>query len=403
MEQHDQQPDNRSTGRPATAAADAPRVVVIGGGTAGAHASATLLRAGLAVTIVEPTRSHQFLTRLAAVAGGTQPPGDAGAPLDEMFDATVVGDKAVAVHGGQVILESGETLAADAVVLTAGAEPADAPIDGLGMALPLRSAAHALTLREAIASSTAITVVGGGPTGCQLAGAVASHHQDIAVTVVEGGDRLMGSFSERLGRHAGDVLSARGVEVRLGVPAERVEADRVVLADGAAVAGTPVWTGGYEATMDTFGPTRDGRLQVDGWGRVIGQETVYAAGDAAAHTDGSGELHAMSAQIAAQAGRQVARNVVAMLSGRAQFDLRLRDRGWVVDLGGGVGVAELLGLTIACPPADRLVPLLHTAIDLRNLFQLGGLDFVRRFRPGSEAATGDLQPVVDGLAAIGDR
>ncbi len=363
------------------------RVIVVGGGTAGAHATSALAKSGLEVTIVEPTGAHQFLTRLAAVAGGTQAIGDSAAPLDAMFDAKVVRSRAVVASDRSVQLTDGELLHADAVVLTAGAEPADAPIDGLEKVMSLRSASDSLVIRSKLETAAAIAIVGGGPTGCQLAGAIAASHPDLAVTLVDSGDHLMGAFGEQLGEHTHSILTERGVSVKLEDSAEKMSARQVTLSDGSTLEATVVWAGGYESTMEHFGPTTDGRLNIDSLGRVSGHSTLFAAGDNAAHLDGDGDLYPMSAQIAAQAGRQVARNVAAVLAERSPTPLDLKDRGWVVDLGGGVGVADLLGVAVARSPLDRLVPLLHTAIDIRNLWQLGGVDFVRRFRPG--ASEGD--------------
>lgn len=360
-----------------------PRAVIVGGGTAGAHAASILHRRDIDLTIVEPTGTHQFLTRLAAVAGGTQPASDAAAPLREMFDATIVEACAVDATGSTVTLDTGVTLDADAVLLTTGAEPADAPIEGLESALALRSAAHAMTIRDRLPSSDAVVIVGGGPTGCQLAGAIARAHRDIAVMLVEYADQLMPAFGSRLGRHARKILTDRGVTVRLESEAEKVAEDSVVVG-GETLNGTVIWAGGFEASMQSFGSTTDGRLDIDVHGRVAGHETLFAAGDAAAHRDDSGELHAMSAQIAAQAGRRAGRTIAALLAGDELRPMKLHDRGWVADLGGGVGVAELFGVSLATAWLDRLVPPLHHIIDLRNLYQLGGLDLVRRYRPGAQ-------------------
>jgi NADH dehydrogenase FAD-containing subunit len=101
----------------------------------------------------------------------------------------------------------------------------------------------------------------------------------------------------------------------------------------------------------------------------------------------------MSAQIAAQAGKGVGANAAAFVRGRELRALALNDLGWVVDLGGGQGVAEVLGIPLADRLSDRLVPLLHTAIDYRNLWQLGGIAFMRAFGPG-----GSTSPTHDQLA-----
>lgn len=369
----------------------AKSVIIVGGGMAGAHAASVLHGGEVAVTIVEPTGHHQFLTRLAAVAGGTAPVSDASAPLENMFDIDLIEQKAVSIGDGQVTMSDGSVAIADAVIVTAGAEPVQPPITGLTQARNLRSASDALGIRQALDDGTDhVVVMGGGPTGCQLAGAVAAAHPTIEVTLVDSGDRLMGSFASLLGKRTLQILEGRGVDVRFGFEVDSIDEQTVQSSSGDTVEGVPVWVGGFEATMSGFGPTTEGRLDIEPDGRISGYQTTFAAGDAAAHLDADGELFPMSAQIAAQAGSQVARNVQRLLGGEKTGQIDLADRGWVVDLGGGQGVAEILGVPLALPLLDRLPPLLHHAIDLRNLWQLGGVDFVRRFRPGADHPSLDL-------------
>lgn len=357
-------------------------VAIVGGGVAGAHAAATLLDSGASVAIVERTGNHQFITRLAAVAGRTAPVTDAAVPLTEMFDAPVMAQTATSVRDQNVHLDDGSTVRARHVIITAGAEPVRPDIDGLDHALPLRSAEDALAIRAAVSAADAVVIIGGGPTGCQLAGAISHTAPDIDVTVVDGSDRLMANFKPALGHHAGRILRSRGVSLSLGHDAQSLSPGSVQLEDGATVTGTPLWAAGYSASMENFGPCEDGRLRIDTYGRVQDQDRIWAAGDAAAHPNGQ-SLMPMSAQIAAQAGQQVAKNVRSELAKADTTELSLHDRGWVVDLGGGAGVAEVLGIPVATAGLDRIVPVLHELIDVRNLWQMGGADFVRRFRSGT--------------------
>ncbi len=358
--------------------------IVVGAGMAGIHAIAALLKAGIPTTVIEPTGHHQFLTRLAAVAGGTQPTRDAAVPLDVMFPSVdLVTARLRSLQDTVIELDDGTTRSADAVIITAGAEPATAPIDGLSTAQPLRSAADAMAIRRALEISQEVMVVGGGATGVQLAGAIAvARPATHRVTLIDRQDRLLSGFAPSLGRHAAKILDDRGVDLRTGAEVDRIDDDGLQLSSGQRLDGMVVWAGGFEAAFDRLGDVVDGRLTIDRFGRLPDRQTVFAAGDAAAHLDRNGELRPMSAQIAAQAGRAVAGNVVRTLAGRAPKPIDLNDLGWVVDLGGGRGVAELLGIRLASAPIDRLVPILHDLIDVRNLFQIGGLSFVSRFGPG---------------------
>ena len=377
-------------------------MLIIGGGMAGLHAAVALRhQVDVAVTIIEPTAHHQFLTRLAAVAAGSQPVGDAATPLTAMVpEATIEARRAVRVeeHTDAVVvhLDDKRSITADAVIVTAGAEPARPPIKGWSNARALRSASDALAIRSNIEASDGLVVVGAGATGCQLAATAAVVHPRLNVTLIDGADRVMPGFRRSLGQRAADILIGRGVALRLGERVATIKKRSVVLeGSDEQFDGSVVWAGGFQAQGDALGlgATRDGRLVIDQFGRTVGSTRVFAAGDIAAHTDRRSNLRPMSAQIAAQAGKGVGSNVAALVRGRELRTLALTDLGWIVDLGGGQGVAEVLGIPLADRFSDRLVPLLHTAIDYRNLWQLGGVSFMRAFGPG-----GSTSPTRDGLA-----
>lgn len=358
-----------------------PKIVIVGGGAAGIHAARALrgLDELVTVTLVDPTGTHQFLTRLAAVAGGVAPLSAATEPLAGLLDCQVVAGRAIRVGENTVELAGGGSLFADAVIVTAGAHSTIPPIDGIRNALSLRTAADAWAIRRSAQSADAVVVVGGGPTGCQLAGALAAGPFDLFVTLIEREDSLLNGFHPALGVRAREILSGRGVSVWTGRTVEEITADSVRTSGGVA-GGVPIWTGGYRAHADEIldAPTVDGRVVVDACGRVQGLESVFAAGDIAAHPVGDGSFHPMSAQVATKAGRGVAHNALQYLLGNDTSELQLPDLGWVVDLSGGQGVADVFGFPLTMPGIDRLVPLLHDAIDIRNLLQIGALSSLWR-------------------------
>ncbi len=352
-----------------------PSIIIVGGGTAGIHAARALrwLDEIVDVTLIEPTGTHQFLTRLAAVAGGVLRIEDSSESLDALVDCEVVTDSVERVVEGSVLLASGEQRNADVILLTAGAHASRPPIKGLRHAVSLRTAGDAEEIQYRVSKTDAVVVIGGGPTGCQLAGALAAGPFDVFVTLVERESRLLNGFNPALGRRARKVLTQRGVSVWTGRTVAEIGPENVTTSNGLAN-GMPVWTGGFEARTEGLidAPTREGRLVVDDVGRVSGFDRVFAAGDIAAHRDGD-DVHPMSAQIAVKAGRTVAFNALQMLRGEPLSPLDFTDLGWVVDLSGGQGVADLFGFPLSIPGLDRLVPLLHDAIDIRNLAQLGAL------------------------------
>lgn len=356
-------------------------VLIVGGGYAGVHAARSVRQSGRVATIVDPTGRHDFVTRLAAVAGGTAPLSDASASLSDFADDVIIGSM-VAVRDGEVDLDNGTTLTADAVVITAGSVPVKPPIDGIEHTYPLRTEADAISLRAEIEASDDVIIVGGGATGVQLAGAVATMHPKATVTIVDASARLLAGMSEDSGNDAARILRERGVLVVLGSQVDEIY-EHGVSVDGDVIDGLPVWAAGFEARADDFGiPTDDeGRVLVDHFLRVEGWTATFAAGDIALHLTRGGDELPMSAQIAVQAGDVAGRNAVRVLRGDTLDRAGLTQRGWVLDLGGNRGLAEFGPVALTAPFLDLLPPALHWGIDLKHLIETRGLAGIAD-RPG---------------------
>lgn len=343
-----------------------PGVVVVGGGYAGLHAARAAADAGVDVTIVDPDREHDHVTRLAAVAGGTAPPWRATTPFEDFGHELVVG-RVETIRDGEVRLDDGRVVSADAVVVSAGAVPTQPPIDGIELAATLRTSADALALRESIDAAGRLVIIGGGATGVQLAGSASSAHPDLDVVLVEAADRLLTPMSEATAEGAHRILVDRGVRLHFGTGVERIDADGVEF-DGGRIDGVVVWAGGFEARADGLGVdvSGDGRILVDDCLRIMGMERTFAAGDVAAHLDDERAFLPLSAQIAVQAGRAAGANAAAVVTGDDLRRPTLAQRGWVLDLGGRRGLAEFGPVALTGPFADLLPPLLHDAIDVKT-------------------------------------
>jgi len=357
-------------------------VLIVGGGYAGVHTARSVRRAGRSATIVDPSGRHDFVTRLAAVAGGTAPVSDASAPLSDFADDVVIGSM-VAVRDGEVDLDDGTTLTADAVVITAGAVPVKPPIDGIEHTYPLRTEADAINLRSEIEASNEIVIVGGGATGVQLAGAIATTHPTTMVTIVDGSERLLAGMSDASGNDAERILRERGVHVVLGSEVEEIYENGLSVG-GDVIGGLPVWAAGFEARADDFGVPADdkGRVLVDRFLRVEGWSATFAAGDIALHLTSGGDELPMSAQIAVQAGDAAGRNAVRLLREDTLDRAGLSHRGWVLDLGGHRGLAEFGPVALTTPFLDLLPPALHWGIDMKHLIETRGLAGIAD-RPGA--------------------
>ena len=349
-------------------------VLVVGGGYAGVHAARSVIRAGRRAFIVDPTGEHDFVTRLAAVAGGTASSKDASVPLSDFSSDLIVGS-VTAVDDGAITLDGGRVVTADAVIVTAGSVPTSAPIPGIEHAATLRTADDALDLRDRIAAADSVVIIGGGATGVQLAGTTSARHRHTAVTLIEADDGLLAAMGSSIGDGAARILRDRGVRLVLGSGVSEI-GTTAALVDGEWIDGLVVWAAGFTPRAAALGlpVTESGRVDVDDTLLVHGWERTFAAGDIAGHRDTSGEELAMSAQIAVQAGDVAGRNAARLLSGEALHSAALEHRGWVLDLGGNRGLAEFGPLSFSTPFLDLIPPLLHWGIDVKHLLDTRGLD-----------------------------
>lgn len=348
-------------------------VLVVGGGYAGLHAARSAQQSGAHTTIIDPTGRHDFVTRLAAVAGGASPVGDASCELAQFGHDVIVGE-VVGVDDGVVTLDDGRRIEAGAVIVAAGARPSQPAIPGIELAMPLRTADDALALRARIVDASDVIIIGGGATGVQLAGAIAHAHGHVRVRLVEASDRLLAALGTELGAGAARVLRDRHVTVDLGAAVDEITSDGAVV-DSEHHDGIVIWAGGFDPCADSLGVglDDDGRILVDQYLRIEGMARTFAVGDIAAHRDDRGHRLAMSAQIAVQAGSGAGQNAARSLNGKDLEVVSLVQRGWVIDLSGQRGLAQFGPLILADPFADLIPPLLHEAIDIKTRLGIGGV------------------------------
>jgi NADH dehydrogenase len=368
--------------------------LIVGGGYAGLHAATALQRADVPVSVLDADSTHGFITRLASVAAGSAPEGDAFAPFREL-GFSVAQQRVHRVDDGRVTLDDDTVIEASSVIIATGSVAAKPPVPGIEHAETLRTTADALALRRKVAAAEEVLIVGGGATGVQLAGEVALANQDTRVRLVEEASVLLASYGRRLGLDAWGTLTGRGVLMHLGQRVERIDSSGLVLESGRRLDGLVVWAGGFRSVGTVFGdhlPLSDGRIDVGSDLRVRGWKRTFAAGDVAAHLDGSGDVLPMSAQIAVQAGTGAGQNASRLFRGRPARPVALRQRGWVLDLGGGRGVADLGGVELVGPLLGRLAPVVHTAIDVKNLLEIGGLGGLR-FLPGAHRPRAEATPL----------
>ena len=299
------------------------------------------------------------------------------------------------VDDGRVTLEEGTAIDAASVIVAAGSVAAKPKVPGIEHAATLRTTADAFALRRMVAAAEEVLIVGGGATGVQLAGEISLANPGIRVRLVEEAPTLLASYGRRLGLDAWGTLTRRGVLMHLGQRVERIDASGLRLESGRRLDGLVVWAGGFRSVGTVFGdhlPLHDGRIDVGSDLRVRDWKRTFAAGDVAAHLDGNGDVLPMSAQIAVQAGTGAGENVSRLFRGRRARPVALEQRGWVLDLGGGRGVADLGAFELVGPLFGRLAPVLHTVIDVKNLLEIGGLGGLR-FLPGAHRPSVGAAPL----------
>lgn len=352
-------------------------VLIVGGGYAGLHAAAAVLHEGVSVTVIDSTGQHDHITRLAAVAGGTGTINDASSPLESFVKHVVIG-KVTNVQDGLVALEDGRSFQAQAVIVAAGSASSRPPLPGIEFAYPLRSASDAVLLRSLIVDAPSLVIIGGGATGVQLAGAVASAHPAVEVQVLEASSRLLGGLPPELGAGAQRILEGRQVQVFLGCKVEKITATGAVV-DSKLHQGLVVWAGGSEAPGALLGlPTAaNGQISLDKTLLVEGFMHTFAAGDTAFHSGADDKPLPMSAQVAVRAGTAAGQNAVRLIKGEPLKAAELRQLGWVLDLGGRRGLFQLGPINLSQGGVDLIPPVLHEIIDLMGLFEMGGKEALR--------------------------
>ncbi len=373
-----------------------PHVVILGAGFGGLAAAKALADAPVDVTLVDRHNFHTFQPLLYQVATSGLTPGDVAHPVRGIFQdqdnlafrqATVTGaDLEARVLHLAGPHQDAVDLPFDHLVVAAGATANTFGIEGVAdHGFPLYQLADAVRLRNHVLErfeatdadpslldqgSLTFVVVGGGPTGVEVAGALAElfdmvlrrdfKHLDVGrarVVLVEMLDDLLTPFAPSSRRHAREALADRGVEIRTGTAVARVDRDVVVLAGGEEIpAQTLVWAAGVQANpvAGVMGlPTgRNGRVPVGPDLAVHGRPGVWAVGDVAAATGRDGRALPQLAPVAIQSGRHVGRQIARTVAGRPTHAFRYVDKGTMATIGRRRAVAELpLGIRLRGTPA----------------------------------------------------
>jgi NADH:ubiquinone reductase (H+-translocating) len=360
----------------------APRAVVVGVGFAGLATVRRLTRAGLQVTLLDRNIYSTFQPLLYQVATGGLNPSDVAYPLRgfaHRYGARFMHGELARIEdpaggrgggaGGKIVLRNGEQLEYDYLVLATGVTAAYYGVTGADKhSLAMYTRRDAVALRDQLLAwleklsaeergrSLAVTIVGGGATGVELAGtlaelrnlALAAAFPDIdrsrfQVRLVEQAPALLAGYAPSLREYAHRQLVARDIDVRLGAAISEITADHVVLAGGERLpSDLTVWAAGVTAPEGLGGwglpQGRGGRIEVGPDLRVRGHERIFAIGDIAL-TDG--EPIAQLAQPALQMGKFAAEQIARLAAGKPTGRFVYHDRGIMATIGRRSAVAQL--------------------------------------------------------------
>ena len=351
----------------------APRVIVVGAGFAGLAAVRELDRTGARVLLIDKNVYSTFQPLLYQVATGGLNPGDVAYPVRAFAGKRATRFRPGELHridaaARQITLTDGAVLGYDYLVLGTGVSAAYYGIPGAaGHTLALYTRRDAIALRDHIMArlerldiegpgrTVNFTVVGGGATGVELAGALAElkdalgapfpevDKADVHIRLVEMAPSLLAPFDSSLQSYAYGQLQRRGVEVLLSTKISEIGEARVLLADGTELpSDVTVWAAGVAApeAVARWGlpQGRGGRILVGPDLRVAGQDRVFAAGDIALIED---QPLPQLAQPAIQMGRHAGAEIAGAMTGRPAGAFRYHDKGIMATIGRRSAVVEL--------------------------------------------------------------
>ena len=361
-----------------------PRVVVVGSGFGGLNVAGKLAGKPVDVVVVDRDNYHGFWPLLYQVATAGLGSDDIARPIRAIYARYPNVDVRLGTVTGidldhRVVEVDGEPgLSYDFLVLAAGSSSADFGIPGVAEhAFPLKTLPDAVRLRNHVLSSferadtrwspaeqsreLTIVLVGGGPTGVELSGALSEliahnlasdfKHLDFhraRIVLVEMADHLLPGFSKQSQKLAYDTLVSKGVEIRMNTKLTKVTPDSVVFEDGTEIGThTVIWTAGVKASplsrQFVGDKGKGGTVPVAPDLSLPGHPEVFVIGDLAAPKGRNGEQLPQLAQVAIQGGKRTGRNIIRRINGKPTKRFRYHNHGIMATIGRRSAVAELPG------------------------------------------------------------
>jgi NADH dehydrogenase len=357
-----------------------PQVVIIGGGFAGLAAARQLEHAGCEVTIIDRHNHHVFQPLLYQVATAGLSPGDIASPIRWILRKharlrVLLGNvERIDTAGRQVWMDGDDAVAYDYLIVGAGATHSYFGHDEWSQAAPgLKTLDDALAIRRRLLLAfeeaerehdpvrqqwlLTFVIIGGGPTGVELAGALAEIARQALrsefdaidpasarIVLLEAGPSILPAFPPTLRASARRALVRLGVEVREGAAVTHVEDGALTIGGERFAAHTILWAAGVAAAPigRDLGPALDraGRVMVAPDLSAPGHAGVFVAGDLANFPHQTGKPLPGVAQVAKQQGAHAARNIAALIRGEATRRFRYFDPGNMATIGRANAIAD---------------------------------------------------------------
>jgi NADH:ubiquinone reductase (H+-translocating) len=360
-----------------------PKVVIIGGGFGGLWASKALAKKPVDVTLIDRKNHHVFQPLLYQVATAVLSPGEIASPIRRILHKyknieVILGEAAgFDKENSKVVLADGSEISYDYLIIAAGARHSYFSNDRWEIHAPgLKTIEDALEIRRRVLLAFELAerdayltgvqqqlnfvVVGGGPTGVELAGAIAGiARQALAkdfkaidtrkarVMLFEGSDRVLGTFARDLSESAKTQLESTGVEVRLNSFVTDIDLGRVKVGDEWIECDVVVWATGVAASPlgKALGLETDkaGRVLVTPDLSVPGYKKIFVIGDMASLLQENGEPVPGLSPAAMQMGRSTAKNILRELRGEPRQNFRYVDKGTMATIGRSKAIADVQG------------------------------------------------------------
>lgn len=361
------------------------KVIIIGAGFGGLNAAKQLADSDFDITVIDKTNHHLFQPLLYQVATAALSPADIAVPIRSLFsdysNIRIILDEVISIDKKKHIVHTkSDSFNFDYLIIAVGSRHSYFGKNNWERLAPgLKTLNDALLIREKIIEALELAekeenselrkknltfvIVGGGPTGVELAGAIAEiaketmikdyknfKPEDTKVILIEAANRVLLSFDEKLSEKAKEDLGKMGVDVRLNTKVEDISEEGVYTTSGFILTKTVIWAAGNEASS----LLKSLEVELDRAGRVIVRNDcsipehpeIFVIGDAAHFEDEQGKSLPGVAQVAIQQGKFVAEIIKKNILPENRPSFQYKDKGTMATIGKAKAVADIKGMKL---------------------------------------------------------